>query len=154
MLFYAMAIAFFGGEATEAILVQNHRNERNLNCFYRKTTKRRNSHGHFKYIKKHKIKPRNCCSAVITLYSPKYLLVINCPCSTVLSHSRTVKLYQEKTITMIWIFVTPMSSVWHYSTQFFWHCVLVRYSHWTNIMQYGKSLYPASLITLLLLLLS
>ena len=33
--------------------------------------KKHNSHSHFKYIKKHKIKPKNCCSAVITLCSPK-----------------------------------------------------------------------------------
>ena len=46
-------------------------NKRNLNCFYGIFAKKRNSHGHFKYIKKHKIIPRNCCFSVITLCSPK-----------------------------------------------------------------------------------
>ena len=47
-------------------------------CIYAK------SQGHFKYIKKHKITHRNCCSGVITLCSSKFFLVILCPCSTVI----------------------------------------------------------------------
>ena len=46
-------------------------NKRNLNCFYSIFAKKHNSHSHFKYIKKHKIIPRNCCVGVITLCSPK-----------------------------------------------------------------------------------
>ena len=55
-----------------------------INCFYSIFAKKRNSHGHFKYIKKHKIIHRNCCSGVITLCSPKNFLVILGPRSTVL----------------------------------------------------------------------
>ena len=55
-------------------------NKRNLSTF----AKKRNSHGYFKYIKKHKIIPRNCCFGVITLYSPKNVLFIFCPSSTVI----------------------------------------------------------------------
>lgn len=50
-------------------------------CFYNIFAKKPNSHHHFKYIKKHKIKIRNSCFAVITLCSPK---VIFCPYSTVI----------------------------------------------------------------------
>ena len=53
------------------------RNKRNLNCFYSIFAKKRNSHGHFVYIKKHKIIPRNCCFGVITLCSPKIFLSIS-----------------------------------------------------------------------------
>ena len=52
-------------------------NKRNLNCFYSILAKKRNSHGHFKYIKNHKIIPRNCCFGVITLCSPKNVLFIS-----------------------------------------------------------------------------
>ena len=58
-----------------------------------------------------------------------------------------IKFRREKTSIRNWVLVPSVPSVRSYSTQFFWHCVLVRYSHWTNIMQYGKPLYPASLIT-------
>ena len=43
-----------------------------------------NSHSPFKYTQKHKIIRRNYCSGVITLYSPKFFLVILCPSSTVI----------------------------------------------------------------------
>ena len=52
-------------------------NKRNLNCFYSIFAKKRNSHGHFKCIKKHKIIPRNCCFGVITLCSPNFFLFIS-----------------------------------------------------------------------------
>ena len=52
-------------------------NKRNLNCFYSIFAKKRNSHSHFKYIKNHKIIPRNCCFGVITLCSPKNVLFIS-----------------------------------------------------------------------------
>ena len=58
-----------------------------------------------------------------------------------------IKFRREKTSIRNWVLVPSVPSVRSYSTQFFWHCVLVRYSHWTNIMQYVKPLYPASLIT-------
>ena len=52
-------------------------NKRNLNCFYSIFAKKRNSHGHFKYIKKHKILPRNFCFCVITLCSSNFFLLIS-----------------------------------------------------------------------------
>ena len=55
----------------------NHRNRRNLNCFYSIFAKKHNSHSHSKYIKNHKIIPRNCCFCVITLYSPKKKLLFS-----------------------------------------------------------------------------
>ena len=67
----AVAIAFLWDIAVEAIKVQNNRKTRNLNCFYSIYAKKRDSHGHLKCIKKLKITPRNCCSVVITLCSPK-----------------------------------------------------------------------------------
>ena len=48
-----------------------------LNCFYSIFAKKRNRHGHFKYIKNHKIIPRNCCFGVITLCSPNFFLFIS-----------------------------------------------------------------------------
>ena len=81
MLFYAfkmaVAIAFFCKNAVGAILAQNHRNRGNLNCFYSIFAKKRNSQSHFKYIKKHQIIPRNCCFGVITLCSPKKVLLFS-----------------------------------------------------------------------------
>ena len=75
MLFYAfkmaVAIAFLWDTAVEAILAQNHKNTRNLNCFYSIFPKKHNSHSHFKHVKKHRIKHRNCFSGAITLCSPK-----------------------------------------------------------------------------------
>jgi hypothetical protein len=62
----------------------------NLNCFYSIFAKKRNSQDHFKYAKKHKIIPRNCCFSIITLCSPQKLLFLlnsNKP-STVISHER------------------------------------------------------------------
>ena len=44
----------------------------NLNCFYSIFAKKRNSHGHFKYIKKHKIIPRSCCLSAIMLILPNF----------------------------------------------------------------------------------
>ena len=52
-------------------------NKRNLNCFYSIFANKRNSLCHFKYIKNHKIIPRNCCFGVITLCSPKNVLFIS-----------------------------------------------------------------------------
>ena len=63
--------------AVEAIYAQNHRNRRNLNCFYSIFAKKRNSHSHFEYIKNHKIKPRNYCFGVITLCSPLKILLLS-----------------------------------------------------------------------------
>ena len=59
----------------------------NLNCFYSIFAKKLNSHGHFRYMKKHKIIPRNCCFSVITLCSPQiFLFLLNSnKSSTVLS---------------------------------------------------------------------
>ena len=42
-----------------------------LKCFSCIFAKKRDSHDHFKCIKKHKTTPRNCCFSVITLCSPK-----------------------------------------------------------------------------------
>ena len=59
---------------------------KNLNCFYSIFTKKRNSHGHFRYTKKHKIIPRNCCFSVINLCSPQrklFLLYSNTSSSVV-----------------------------------------------------------------------
>ena len=47
----AVAIALLWENAVEAIQGQNHRNKRNLNCFYTVFEKKRNSHSHFKYKK-------------------------------------------------------------------------------------------------------
>jgi hypothetical protein len=44
-------------------------NKRNLNCFYSIFAKKCNSHGHFKYIKRHKIILRSCCLSAIMLLS-------------------------------------------------------------------------------------
>ena len=52
-------------------------NKRNLNCFYSIFTKKRNSHGHFKCIKKAKIIPKSCCSSAIMLLSPNLFLFIS-----------------------------------------------------------------------------
>ena len=54
-----------------------------LNDLYSIYTKKRDSHGHLKCIKKLKITPRNCCSVVITLCSPKTFWVIWCLSCTV-----------------------------------------------------------------------
>ena len=45
-----------------------------LNCFYSIFTKKRNSHGHFKCINKHKVLPRSCSLSAIMLFSPKYFI--------------------------------------------------------------------------------
>ena len=62
-------------------------------------TKRHNSYGHFKYIKKHKIIPKNCCFGVITLCSPKkslFLLNSNKSSSVLsLSNYLCLKLWQN-----------------------------------------------------------
>ena len=50
----AVAIAFLCENSVEAIQAQNHRDRRNLNCFYSIFTKKHNSHNHSKYIKNHK----------------------------------------------------------------------------------------------------
>ena len=46
----------------------------NLNCFYSIFTKKRNSHGHFKCIKKHKIISRSCCLSAIMVLSYYFML--------------------------------------------------------------------------------
>ena len=52
-------------------------NKINLNCFFSIFAKKCNSHGHFKYIKKHKIIPRSCCISAIMLLSAKISLFIS-----------------------------------------------------------------------------
>ena len=47
----AMSIAFPCENPVEAIYAQNHRNGRNLNCFYSIFEKKHNSRSHLKYIK-------------------------------------------------------------------------------------------------------
>ena len=58
-------------------------------CFYSIYAKKRNSQGHFKYIKKHKIIPRSCClSAIMMCLPPKYLFSIEIKISAiVISHA-------------------------------------------------------------------
>ena len=81
MFFYvfkmAVAIAFLCENAVEAIQISFISMILNLNGFYSIFAKKCNSHGHFKYIKKHKIIPRNCCFCVITLCSSKTFLLIS-----------------------------------------------------------------------------
>jgi hypothetical protein len=57
-------------------------------CFYSIFAKKRNSHDHFKCIKKHKIIPRSCCfSAIMTCLPQKYLFSIEIEISAiVISH--------------------------------------------------------------------
>ena len=47
-----------------------------LNCSYSILAKKRNSHGYFKYIKKHEMMPRNCCFSVISLCPPPNILFL------------------------------------------------------------------------------
>jgi hypothetical protein len=52
----------------------------NLNCFYSIFAKKRNSHGHFKCRKKHKIISRSCCLSAIMMLSYYFMLnSINIP---------------------------------------------------------------------------
>ena len=49
----------------------------NLNCFYSISVKKRNSHGHFKCIKKYKLIPRSYCLSAIVLLSYFFMLNSN-----------------------------------------------------------------------------
>ena len=60
---------------TDRVALENHRNRRNLNCFYSIFAKKRNSQSHFKCIKKHKITPKICCSSAIMLCSTYFELL-------------------------------------------------------------------------------
>jgi hypothetical protein len=52
----------------------------NSNYFYSISAKKRNSHGHFKCIKKHKIMSRSCCLSAIMMLSYYFMLnSINIP---------------------------------------------------------------------------
>ena len=72
----------------------------NLNCFYSKSAKKRNSHGHFKCIKKHKSLPRNCCFIVITLCSPQKKLFSTemHKCSTVIFCTQMTPYFVQKVV--------------------------------------------------------
>ena len=48
-----------------------------LNCFYSILAKKRNSHGYFKYIKKHKMLPRHCCFSLCPPPNISFLLNSN-----------------------------------------------------------------------------
>ena len=70
MLFYAfkmpVAIVFLHKNAVEAIQISFISIILNLNGFYSIYAKKR--HGHLKCIKKHKITPKSCLSAVLYLF--------------------------------------------------------------------------------------
>ena len=73
MFFYvskmAVVIAILCENAVEAISISSISMILSLNCSHSIFTKKRNSHGLFKCIKKHKTIPRHCCFSAIMLCS-------------------------------------------------------------------------------------
>ena len=65
----AVAIVFLCENAVEAILISFISMILNLNGFYSIFTKKCNSHGQLKCIKKHKITPRSFCLSAVMLCS-------------------------------------------------------------------------------------
>ena len=79
MFFYVFRMAVFisslRGFAVEAIWISFILMILNLNGFCSIFPKQRNSHGHLKCIKKHKITQKSCCLSAIMLCSIHYELL-------------------------------------------------------------------------------
>ena len=96
----------------------------NLNGFCSLCPKKRNSHGHPKCMKNHKIIHRNCCSGVITLCSPKHFWVIFCPSSTVIC--RIIFLTQISQFLFLNYLIIPT----------YWQYYISRLLEWTTILKF------------------